>query len=62
MQLANIIANDHLNRLLLSEERKIFKNIYNERLNRIEELTKKIITIIYITQFNAVVMKIVLLK
>ena len=30
------------NELLLSKEREIFKNIYNERLNRLEEFTKKI--------------------
>ena len=26
---------------MISKEREIFKNIYNERLNKIEELTKK---------------------
>ena len=30
------------NELLLSKEREIFKNIYNKRLNKITELTKKI--------------------
>ena len=38
----NINANDYKNKLLLPKEREIFKNIYNERLNKIEELTKKI--------------------
>ena len=33
---------DYKNRLLLSKEREIFKNIYNERLDKIEELNKKI--------------------
>ena len=40
-QLANI-NDDYKNKLLLSKERKIFKNIYNERLDKIEELNKKI--------------------
>ena len=30
------------NNLLISSEREIFKNIYHERLNKIEELSKKI--------------------
>ena len=34
--------NDHNNELLISKEREIFKNIYNEILNKIEELDKKI--------------------
>ena len=36
--------NDYENKLLTSKEREIFKNIYNERINKIEELalTKKI--------------------
>ena len=33
---------DYKNKLLLSKEREIFRNIYNERLNKIEELNKKI--------------------
>ena len=41
-QQANI--NDHyMNKLLLSKEREMFKNIYNERLDKIEELNKKLI-------------------
>ena len=40
-QLANI-NNDYKNKLLLSWEREIFKNIYNERLDKIEELNKKV--------------------
>ena len=28
--------------MLISKEREIFKNIYNERFNKLEELTKKI--------------------
>ena len=34
--------NNHNNELLISKEREIFKNIYNEILNKIEELDKKI--------------------
>ena len=42
-QLVNINSDDHYkNKLLLSREREIFKNIYNKRLNKIEELSKKI--------------------
>ena len=36
------INHDYENILLLSKEREIFKYIYNERLDRIEELNKKI--------------------
>ena len=36
-QVANINA-DYKNELLLSKEREIFKNIYNERFDKIEEL------------------------
>ena len=32
---------DYKNKLLLSTEREIFKNIYNKRLDKIEELSKK---------------------
>ena len=35
-------ADDYKNKLLLSREREIFKNINNERLDKIEELNKKI--------------------
>ena len=41
-QLANI-NDDYKNKLLLSKEREIFKNIYNERLDKIEELNKKLV-------------------
>ena len=42
-QLVNINNDDdYKNKLLLSEEREIFKNIYNKRLDKIEELSKKI--------------------
>ena len=44
-QLANTNANDYKNELLLSKEREIFKNIYNEGLDRIEKLAKKIMMI-----------------
>ena len=36
-------TDDYKNELLISEEREIFKNIYNERLDKIEKLTKKLI-------------------
>ena len=35
------INGDYKNKLLLSKEREIFKNIYDERLDKIEELNKK---------------------
>ena len=44
-QVANINA-DYKNELLLSKEREIFKNIYNEIFDKIEELNKKIILMI----------------
>ena len=34
------INTDYKNELLLSKEREIFKNIYNERFDKIEELFK----------------------
>ena len=40
-QLANI-NEDYKNKLLLSKESEVFKNIHNERLDKIEELNKKI--------------------
>ena len=40
-QIANI-NDDYKNKLLLSQEREIFENIYNERLDKIEELNRKI--------------------
>ena len=39
-KLANIY--DHKNKLLLLKERKFFKNISNERLDKIEELNNKV--------------------
>ena len=42
-QLVNINNDDNYkNKLLLSREREIFKNNYNKRHNKIEELSKKI--------------------
>ena len=42
-QLLNINNNDnHKNKLLLSREKEIFKNIYNKRFDKTEELSKKI--------------------
>ena len=41
-QPANNNEDNYKNRLLVSKEREIFKNVYNERLNKIEGLTKKI--------------------
>ena len=40
-QLANFNNDDYKNKLLLSREGEIFKNIYNRRLDKIEELTEK---------------------
>ena len=41
-QLFNIINDaDYKNKLLLSKEREILKNIYNKRLDKIEEFNKK---------------------
>ena len=41
-QLVNINNDDdYKNKLLLSREREIFQNIYNKRLDKIEELRKK---------------------
>ena len=40
-QLATI-NDDYKNKLLLSKEREILKNICNEKLHKIEELDKKI--------------------
>ena len=42
-QLLNINNNhdDYKNKLLLSREREIFKNIYNKSLDKIEEFSKK---------------------
>ena len=41
-QVVNINKDDYKNKLLLSKERKIFKDIYNKRLDKIEELNNKI--------------------
>ena len=41
-QIVNINKNDYKNKLLLSKEREIFKDIYNKRLDKIEELNNKI--------------------
>ena len=40
-QLVKINDDDYKNKLLLSKEREIFKNIYSERVDKIEELNKK---------------------
>ena len=37
-----IRAHDYQNKLLIPKEREISKNIYNKRLDKIEELDKKI--------------------
>ena len=42
-QLVNNNDDDYKNKLLLSREREIFKNIYNKSLDKIEELSKKMI-------------------
>ena len=41
-QLVNIYNDDYKDKLLLSKERGIFKDIYNKRLNKLEELNNKI--------------------
>ena len=41
-QLVNTNKDDYKNKLLVSKEREIFKDIYNERLNKIENLSNKI--------------------
>ena len=41
-QLININKDDYKDKLLLSKEREIFKDIYNKRLDKIEELNNKI--------------------
>ena len=41
-QIVNINKDDYKDKLLLSKERKIFKDIYNKRLDKIEELSNKI--------------------
>ena len=35
------LANDYEDKLLISKEREIFKNIYNKRLDKINELREK---------------------
>ena len=40
--IVNIDKDDYKNKLLLSKEREIFKDIYNKRLDKIEELHNKI--------------------
>ena len=41
-QLVNIIKDSYKDKLLLSKEREIFKDIYNKRLDKIEEMNNKI--------------------
>ena len=41
-QLVNINDDDYKNKLLLLREREIFKNNYSKRIDKIEELSKKI--------------------
>ena len=41
-QIANINDDDYKDKLLLSREREIFKDIFNKRLDKIEELNNKI--------------------
>ena len=41
-QIVNINKDDYKDKLLLSKEREIFKDIYNKRLDRIDELNNKI--------------------
>ena len=46
-QLVNINKDDYKDKLLLSKEREIFKDIYNKRLDKIEELNNKIAYVVY---------------
>ena len=41
-QIVNINKDDYKDKLLLSEEREIFKDIYNKRLDKIEEMNNEI--------------------
>ena len=41
-QLVRINKDDYKDKLLLSKEREIFKDIFNKRLNKIEEMNNKI--------------------
>ena len=41
-QLVNFNNDDYKDKLLLSKEREIFKDIYNKRLDKIEEINNKI--------------------
>ena len=41
-QLVNINKDDYKDKLLLSKEREIFKDIFNKRLNKIEEMNNEI--------------------
>ena len=41
-RLSNTNANDYKSELLISKEREIFKNIYNKKLDKIEELANKV--------------------
>ena len=41
-QLANTSANGYKNELLVSKKREIYKNIYDKKLDKTEELTNKI--------------------
>ena len=41
-QLVNSYNDDYKDKLLLSKEREIFKDIYNKRLDKLEELNNKI--------------------
>ena len=41
-QIVNINKDDYKDKLLLSKEREIFKDIYNKRLNEIEEMSNQI--------------------
>ena len=41
-QIVNINKDDYKDKLLLSKEREIFKDIYNKKLDKIEELNNKI--------------------
>ena len=55
-------AKDYENKLLISKERKILKNIYNKWPDKIEELTKKLTIMILFLLLIVVIMKITFLE
>ena len=50
------------NELLLSKEREIFKNIYTKRLDKIDELSKKMVMVTWSSLLKVVVYKLILVN